>query len=72
MRETPREELTRRGNSLLVYKDVKDVEIKERLGGGEFSDVFKGLWQVEISLKFRSIPGHHFSRSEKIKRKSST
>ena len=29
-----------------LIKTVKNVEIKEKVGGGQFSDVYKGLWLV--------------------------
>ena len=33
--------------SMVVPKsNVKDVEIKQRLGGGNFGDVFYGVWAV--------------------------
>jgi len=32
---------------------VENIEIKERLGGGNFGDVWRGLWngQTEVALK---------------------
>ena len=27
---------------------VKDIKIENRIGGGNFSDVYKGIWQVRL------------------------
>jgi hypothetical protein len=35
-----------RTNSVFEVKKVKDVEVLERLGGGQFSDVYRGVWMV--------------------------
>jgi hypothetical protein len=34
-------------SSIMVsFKELKNIEVQERLGGGQFSDVYKGLWMV--------------------------
>jgi hypothetical protein len=38
--------MTRVGSLMISCKELKDVKINERLGGGQFSDVYKGIWQV--------------------------
>jgi hypothetical protein len=46
------------GNRLSVknsesMREVHDIQIKERLGGGYFSDVYRGVWEVnEEGMKF--------------------
>ena len=29
-----------------TVKTLKDIDIQERLGGGNFGDVYRGIWQV--------------------------
>jgi hypothetical protein len=32
---------------LETVEEYKDVKVEKRLGGGYFSDVYRGIWQVQ-------------------------
>ena len=36
--------------SLVPKNKIKDIQILQRLGGGKFGDVFKGMWQVNYNI----------------------
>ena len=38
---------------------IKDAQVCERLGGGNFSDVFRGIWQVNIQLGKEHIKSNY-------------
>jgi hypothetical protein len=42
-----RSELLKKGSIVLMLEmKLKDIQIHEAIGGGNFGDVFKGTWQV--------------------------
>ena len=36
--------------SSISKKKIKNIQILERLGGGKFGDVYRGMWQVNYLL----------------------
>lgn len=36
-------------------REVQDIEIKERLGGGFFSDVFRGVWEKTTPVALKKL-----------------
>ena len=35
--------------------EVSDIEIKERLGGGQFGDVYRGVWQGTTAVALKKL-----------------
>jgi hypothetical protein len=33
-----------------AVKNIKDIVVQEKLGGGQFSEVYKGIWMVKSFL----------------------
>ena len=47
-----REPLESHGSNVSVEKfKMKNITVQERLGGGNFGEVFKGLWKVILQLE---------------------
>lgn len=43
---------------------LKDVDIKQKIGGGKFGDVYKGLWKgtIEVALKKTKVDNGEFEK----------
>ena len=40
----------------MLEMKLKDVIVQDRIGGGNFGDVYRGTWQVTFPGKFKHNP----------------